>query len=102
MIIIQNTAVDAGAPPREWNEEDWIWTLTPVRFHGFEGLGAARGACVESAEFKCYGHQWCLGINPGGCAFSDEGMVSVYLRNISEESIEVEFGFVVKKQGAET
>ncbi|KAL7523406.1 hypothetical protein ACHAXR_000161, partial [Thalassiosira sp. AJA248-18] len=61
-------------------------------------LDTSRGARVESPEFKRFGHQWSLVIHPGGHSRdSNDGVVSVYLRNMSEKSVEVESGFTVKK-----
>jgi hypothetical protein len=42
------------------------------------------------------GNAWLLEVYPGGNVYADEGMVSVFLVNLSEKSIHVEFGFSVK------
>ncbi|KAL7529505.1 hypothetical protein ACHAXR_003004, partial [Thalassiosira sp. AJA248-18] len=92
-MSIRHTAVDVGTPSNGFQE----WEIIPVRFHGFEGLDSSRGTVVGSPEFMCCGHQWRLGIYPVGYTTSDDGMVGVYLRHKSEETIEVEYGFTVKK-----
>ncbi|KAL7526436.1 hypothetical protein ACHAXR_001488, partial [Thalassiosira sp. AJA248-18] len=92
-MSIRHPAVGFGTPSNEFQE----WETIPVYFHGFEGLDTSRGAFVDSPEFTCFGRQWTLRIYPGGRTDSDDGVVSVYLRNMSEESIEVEYGFTVKK-----
>jgi len=61
-----------------------------VRFDGFEGLPARKTLdMVESQEFTCFGHQWSLGLYPGGHHFSSDGMVSVCLYYKSEDSVKV-------------
>ncbi|KAL7525009.1 hypothetical protein ACHAXR_000820, partial [Thalassiosira sp. AJA248-18] len=112
LLGIRHTAVDDGDPLNGFQEWETIparlgfgnplngfqeWERNPVYFHGFEGLDASRGAFVKSPEFKCYGHQWSLIFYPGGRRDSDDGLVGVFLCNRPEESIEVEFGFTVKK-----
>ncbi|KAL7524276.1 hypothetical protein ACHAXR_000505, partial [Thalassiosira sp. AJA248-18] len=92
-MSIRHPAVDAGNPSDGFQE----WEIIPVYFHGFEGLDSSRGNSVESPEFTCFGHQWRLRIYPGGRTDSDDGMVGVYLCNMSEETIKVEYGFTVKK-----
>ncbi|KAL7546518.1 hypothetical protein ACHAWF_009846 [Thalassiosira exigua] len=76
------------------------WNVIPVRFRGFEALGSARNSVVYSPEFECLGHRWRVEIYPGGYGggylHSEEGMVSVYLRNCSEASIEVKYSFAIK------
>jgi hypothetical protein len=69
---------------------------TTVHFVGFAGLPAERGAYAESEVFKCFGNEWQLVMYPGGHERADEGMVSVYLVNMSSKSINVEYGFSVK------
>ncbi|KAL7524079.1 hypothetical protein ACHAXR_000424, partial [Thalassiosira sp. AJA248-18] len=86
-------AVDVGTPSNGFQEWD---VTTPVRFHGFEGLDTSRGTFVESPKLVCFGHRWRLRIYPGGETNSDDGMVGVFLRNMSKESIEVEWCFTVK------
>jgi len=67
-----------------------------VRCHGFAGLSTARGDYEESSEFTCLGHQWTLKIYPGGNASSDEGMVGLFLCNMSNKRIKIDYGFSVK------
>ncbi|KAL7523410.1 hypothetical protein ACHAXR_000166, partial [Thalassiosira sp. AJA248-18] len=92
-MSIRYTALDIGTPSSGFQE----WEITPVHIHGFESLDATRGEFVESPEFACFGHQWHVRIFPGGRRGSDDGMVSVVLSHMSDESIEVEWGITVKK-----
>ncbi|KAL7534385.1 hypothetical protein ACHAXR_005836, partial [Thalassiosira sp. AJA248-18] len=92
-MSIRHPAVNAGNPSNGFQE----WEIIPVYFHGFRGLDTSRGNIVKSPEFTCFGLQWSLMIYPGGKGTSDEGMVSVYLSNMSDENIEVAYGFTVKK-----
>ncbi|KAL7530114.1 hypothetical protein ACHAXR_003315, partial [Thalassiosira sp. AJA248-18] len=91
-MSIRHTAVDVGTPSSGFQD----WEIIPVRFHGFEGLDASRENIVNSPEFTCFGHQWRLRIYPGGCTTSGDGNVGVFLDHLSDESIEVEFGFTFK------
>ena len=72
------------------------WEITPVCFRGFRGLTATRGSFVLLPEFTYFGHLWHLWIYPGVDSTSEEGMVDVFLHNMSGQSIEVEFGLSVK------
>ncbi|KAL7523526.1 hypothetical protein ACHAWF_000553, partial [Thalassiosira exigua] len=83
-------AVHFGSPPRD---EIHTWETTPVLFHGFNGIDSTGGSSVMSPEFECLGHRWSLKFYPGGEHGSQEGMTSLFLRNQSEESIEIIFGF---------
>ncbi|KAL7534734.1 hypothetical protein ACHAWF_004927 [Thalassiosira exigua] len=84
--------VHVGSPPRN---EAQPWKVTPVQFHGFEGLDAARGSLVESPEFECLGHKWLVKLYPGGDHDSEIGMVGLYLTNRSEVSDELHYGLSV-------
>ena len=79
-----------GTPPPDYHEE---WATHTVHVHGFPDLSSAQGAFVESPEFMLLGNQWCLKIYPGGDA--DEGKTSLFLLNMSNKAIEVEFGFCI-------
>ena len=63
------------------------WERRTVHFHGFEALTTTKGERVKSPEFTSLGHQWHVGIWPGGGRNSDDGMVAVCLRNRSAKSI---------------
>ena len=67
-----------------------------VHFGGLVALPAQRGDAVRSEKFTCYGNEWQLNLFPGGKADSDEGIVSVYIQNMSNKSKHVEYGFHVK------
>ena len=77
--------VDVGTPQRGFQR----YVIAEVCFHGFRDLPAERGECTESPEFICLGHRWRLAIYPGGEEDPDDGMVAVYLRNRSDESIKI-------------
>ena len=72
------------------------WAVRKVHFHGFAGLSTTRRAKVLSPEFSCFGHQWAVAICPGGEGRSQEGYVSVYVRNQSPESIDAYYKIVLK------
>ena len=73
-----------------------VSATTSVRFDGFAGLPAERNELVESEIFTCLGNKWQLDVWPGGNDDADDGVVSVYLCNMSERSINVEFCLCVK------
>ena len=66
-----------------------------VHWHGFGGLPSEQGEFVDSPDFKGLGNQWRLKFYPGGDLTADEGMVSLYLYNMSDKAIEIEYGFSV-------
>ncbi|KAL9190325.1 hypothetical protein ACHAXT_007536 [Thalassiosira profunda] len=67
-----------------------------IHFDDFDELPAVKGRdWTDSAQFDCFGHQWCVRIYPGGQTNSDDGMVSVFLRQCSSGSIRVQPTFIV-------
>ena len=79
------------APPGYQNE----WVTHTVHYHGFKSLSTERGASVDSPEFMLLGNPWLLAIYPGGLATADEKMVSLYLYNMSDKAIDIDFAFSV-------
>ena len=67
-----------------------------VRFGGFANLPSEKGEKVLSPEFTCFGYQWRLQLYPGGNNISEDGMVAVYLENLSDKSITIQYGFSIK------
>ena len=65
-------------------------------FGGLAALPAQRGDAVRSENFMCFGNEWQLNLFLGGRADSDEGMVSVYIQNMSNKKKHVEYGFHIK------
>ena len=86
--------MDVGTPASDFEREEW--TTTEVRFHGFASLPSERDVEVESPEFSCFGHEWVLDIYPGGKENSDDGYVAVYLSNMSNKPIKIQYGFSVR------
>ena len=99
-MSIHRAAVNVGTPTsgfQEWEaQERGEWETTPIQFHGFADLTTMKGERVISPEFTRFGHQWMLAIYPGGDNKSDDGRVGIFLGNMSEKSIEVEFIISVK------
>ena len=85
--------VNVGTPPPQEFED---WSTKEIRFHRFANLSTTRGARVESPEFSCLGHQWKLGIYPGGTEGTNRGHITIRLSNISNTGIEVKYGYSVK------
>ena len=87
-----------GTPSSDFKE----WTATEVGFHKFADLTTTRDEYEESPEFSSLGHQWTLVLVPGGeednliLPGDVEEMVEVYLLNVSDESIKIEYGYSVK------
>ncbi|KAL7525678.1 hypothetical protein ACHAWF_007243 [Thalassiosira exigua] len=89
---IQHKPVDVGTPPSIQEPE-----ITPIRFHGFKDLDTTRDSSVNSPKFSSLGHQWLIGLCPGGDGEADVGNISIYLANMSGESIEAECRFRIKR-----
>ena len=86
------SVVDVGMPPSGFQRYDFAEAC----YHGFEALSTERGEEVESPKFTCLGHQWRLDVYPGGDENSADGMVALFLYNMSDESIEIEYYFSVR------
>jgi len=84
--------IHVGTPPSGYNEGCVTRT---VHFHGFESLLVERGRYVYSPNFMLVGNLWCLRVYPGGRRDSAEGMVSLYLENMSNKAIKIDYGFSV-------
>ena len=106
MSIIQTSRihnVDVGTPPSSLSTVNNEWEIIKVRYHGFENLSTTRNEYFPSPEFTCFGgHQWRLEIYPGGDLNSNDGMVSIFLQNMSDESIKVKYGLTVKDKEGNT
>jgi hypothetical protein len=50
---------------------------------------------VKSPTFEGFGNQWRLKLYPGGDTTAVEGMMSLFLQNMSDKAIEIDFGFSV-------
>ena len=85
------SVVDVGTPPSSFERYDFA----EVCYHGFEAL-STEGEEVASPEFTCLGHRWRLRVYPGGHDGSDDGGVAVYLQNMSDETIEIEYFFSIR------
>ena len=84
--------VHVGRPPSDFKE----WTSTEVCFHNFADLSIETNEYEASPEFSSWGHEWKLDIYPGGNEVSPEGMVAVYLYNMSTKSIKIEYSYSIK------
>ena len=84
--------VDVGTPPTNYSG----YTTHEVRFHNFANLSTERDSYVSSPKFSSLHHQWKLHIYPGGGVNSPEGMVAIKLANMSDKSIKIEYGCIVK------
>jgi hypothetical protein len=90
--IIASAHTHVGAAPPGYHPE---WVTHTVHWHGFESLSTLRGVFVASPDFDGFGHQWCLGIYPGGDDDAAEGMVTTFLANRSDKAIDIDFVFSV-------
>jgi hypothetical protein len=84
-----------GTPPPGYNEE---WAAHTVHWHGFGSLPTARGVGINSPEFILLGNPWRVRVFPGGVAAAAGGMVSLYLDNMSNKSIDIQYGFSVNDE----
>jgi hypothetical protein len=67
-----------------------------VLFNGFAGLLAEQNQVQKSTNFTCLGRPWQIRIYPGGNSTAEEGMISVFLHNMSGESIIIEYTLIIK------
>jgi hypothetical protein len=81
-----------GTPPPGYHQE---WVTHTVHVHGFAGLPSERDEYADSPEFMLLGNPWSLMIFHGGDSIAADGMVSLYLDNMSDKDIEVDFAFSV-------
>jgi hypothetical protein len=82
-----------GTPPPGYHQE---WITHTVHCHGFASLSTEQDECVDSPEFMLLGNEWRLQIvQPGGDEEAGEGMVSLFLYNVSNKAIDIDFGFSV-------
>ena len=88
-----NNIVDVGTPSYDISED---WSTTVVRFHGFANLTSTRNAYVESPIFTCSGYQWEISLYPGGTSHSLEGNVAFGLKNKSNTSVKIQYGFSIR------
>jgi len=95
-----------GTPRLGYNQE---WATHVVHFNQFGTLSTwVTGEIVQSPEFMLVGNQWRVEMYPSEDEISyprsedeisDEAMVSFYLQNMSNNTIDVEYGFSVKDRG---
>eukprot|EP00956_Cyclotella_meneghiniana_P038522 scaffold155476_cov20-Cyclotella_meneghiniana.AAC.2 len=74
------------------------WEIKTIDIHNFLDLPDTRSSdnVVESPRFKCFGHLWRLEVHPGGDSDSKEdGWVSMFIRNLSDEKITINGKIVV-------
>jgi hypothetical protein len=90
--ITASTHTHMGTPPPDYNQE---WVMHTVHCHGFGSLSTVRGEGVASPEFMLLGNVWRVRVFPGGSANAVEGRVTLYLYNMSNKAIEVDYGFSV-------
>lgn len=96
--VSSNTHV--GRAPPGYNQNFMTHTL---HFHDFASLSTVRGEFVNSPEFMLLDNQWSVEMYPGGDeeemypGGDEEG--SLYLQNMSNNAIDVEYGFSVKDGG---
>jgi hypothetical protein len=81
-----------GIPPPDYHEE---WVTHNVHVHGFGSLSTVRGVGINSPEFMLLGNPWRVRVYPGGDTDAGEGMFTLDLCNMSNNAIEIYFGFGV-------
>jgi hypothetical protein len=95
---IASTHTHVGTPPPGYNEE---WVIHTIHWHGFSSLSVDEGEFAEfvnSPKFMVLGNPWYLELHPGGDEGAAEGMVSIYLCNMSNKAIDIDFGFSVNDE----
>jgi len=86
--------VDVGTPSVSLSG----WTTTEVCFHSIAALPTTKSNenVVISPEFSCFGHQWAIGLYPGGTSNSRHGNVGIRLSNHSSTSIKIQWNYSVR------
>jgi hypothetical protein len=93
MNIMNMPHIHLGTAPPGYHRE---WVTHTAHCHGFANLSKARDVyVVYSPEFEGLGHRWILQIYPDGDRHAAEGMTSLFLWNMSDKAIEVDYGFSV-------
>ncbi len=88
-----DTKIEEVASSRP-NERKFSITLDNV-----EELPSEKGHMVESSKFLCFGHEWRLAVYPGGHEEASDGMVTLYLHQISKgQNLKIKFSFEIGKQ----
>ena len=95
MRINQAAVIHVGIPPIKGGKPplDQGWVKRQVHFHGFASLPHQS----ISPKFECLDHQWELILCPGGHSGWNEAWnetdASIYLRHLSNDAIEIDYGF---------
>lgn len=90
-------AIDVGTPPTRVQR----WKTAVVCFHGFTNLTTERGEEIESPSFLCLGEHWTLDVFPGGAEGASDGMVSVFLWNMTDGSTDFDTYLIVRNSAGE-
>jgi len=94
--ITASAHTHVGTAPPGYNQQEWV-THT-VHWHDFPSLSLEQDESVDSPEFMLLGNQWRVELSPGGHASAVEGRVSLYLSNMSDKAIDIQFGFSVNDE----
>eukprot|EP00956_Cyclotella_meneghiniana_P034203 scaffold102385_cov55-Cyclotella_meneghiniana.AAC.4 len=87
-----------GTPPSALG----CWESKTIYVHDFLNLSDTKSDdnVVYSPEFKCFGHFWKLVVFPGGSEVASDGNVSLFIDNMSGETITTDCKIsVLKKDG---
>ena len=77
----------AGCPISSSSGSGEEWKYFQFHIHDFANLSTTKSHCIVSPKFTCNGHQWELWVYPGGVNQAEEGQVSFFLSNLSNETI---------------
>jgi hypothetical protein len=80
-----------GPPPPSSSPSVKEWKSFQFHFHNFATLLSTTNHFIASPVITCNGHQWLLGLYPGGEDRATEGYVSAFLSYLSEGSITTSF-----------
>lgn len=88
------SVVHVGAPSPGFQ---FHWVTTKVIYHRFTDLREENGGTM-SGQICLLGHQWELKISPQGTEMmaSDQSTTSIFLKHLSQSTIEIEFGVAIK------
>ena len=87
------TIIDVGTPTANFQG----WDTAEVRYHDFANHLPPIGQGIKSPIFTCLGKEWRLKVKPGGARSSQVlDRVAIYLINVSNTSIHINYSIIVK------
>jgi len=87
--------IHVGVPSTAFRE----YQSLKIHFHGFNSLDSTKGHVVKSPPFILFNHEWQVEMYPGGNVDVRDGMVSIYLRHLTESPVAISVQFALSDSG---